>query len=97
MNIIWRSSYVFKCFYHNIRKQPPEVFLKKKMFWKISRNSQENTCDRASFLIKLQTNFIKKETLTQVFSFEFCEIFKNTFFTEHLPTTASVYHYICEK
>ena len=25
-------------------------------------------------------NFIKKETLTQVFSCEFCEIFKNTFF-----------------
>ena len=24
-------------------------------------------------------NFIKKETLTQVFSFEFCEISKNTF------------------
>ena len=29
-------------------------------------------------------NFIKKEAPTQVFSFEFCEIFKNTFFTEHL-------------
>ena len=34
-------------------------------------------------------NFIKKETLAQVFSCEFCEIFKNTFFTEHLRTTAS--------
>ena len=34
-------------------------------------------------------NFIKKETLTQVFSYEFCEIFKSTFFTEHLWTTAS--------
>ena len=29
-------------------------------------------------------NFIKKETLAQVFSCEFCEIFKNTFFTEQL-------------
>ena len=27
---------------------------------------------------------IKKETLAQVFSCNFCEIFKNTFFTEHL-------------
>ena len=35
-------------------------------------------------------NFIKKETLAQVFSFEFCEISKKTFFTEHLRTTASV-------
>ena len=29
-------------------------------------------------------NFIKKEILAQVFSGEFCEISKNTFFTEHL-------------
>ena len=34
-------------------------------------------------------NFIKKETLVQVFSCEFCEIFKNTYFEEHLRTTAS--------
>ena len=37
--------------------------------------------------------FIKKETLAQVFSCEFCEITKNTFFTEHLWTTASNYFY----
>ena len=36
-------------------------------------------------------NFIKKETLAKVFSWEFCEIFKDTFFTEHLWTTASEY------
>ena len=29
-------------------------------------------------------NFIKKETLAEVFSCEFCEISKNTSFTEHL-------------
>ena len=34
-------------------------------------------------------NFIKKETLAHVFSCEFCEISKNTFFTEHLWTTVS--------
>ena len=36
---------------------------------------------RSLFLIKLQTacNFIKKETLAKVFSYEFCEISKNTF------------------
>ena len=34
-------------------------------------------------------NFIKKETLAQVFSCEFCEISKNTFFIEHLRETAS--------
>ena len=34
---------------------------------------------------------LKKETLAQVFSCEFYEISKNTIFTEHLWTTASVY------
>ena len=34
-------------------------------------------------------NFIKKETLTQVFFYEFCEIIKNTFFEELLRATAS--------
>ena len=34
-------------------------------------------------------NFIRKETLVQVFSCEICEIFKNTFFTEHLRATSS--------
>ena len=29
------------------------------------------------------------QTLARVFSYEFCEIFKNTFFTEHFRTTAS--------
>ena len=53
----------------------------KNVFWEISQNSQENTCARVSFLIKLQAcNLIKKETVAQVFSFEFWEISKNTFF-----------------
>ena len=63
------------------------------MFLEISQHPQENTCTRVSFSIKLQAeayNFIKKETLAQVFSCEFCEISKNTFFTEHLWETASV-------
>ena len=34
-------------------------------------------------------NFIKKEALAQVFSCEFCEISKNTFFTEHLWAIAA--------
>ena len=34
-------------------------------------------------------DYIKNKTLAQVFSCEFCAIFKSTFFTEHLWTTAS--------
>ena len=33
------------------------------------------------------SNFYLKETLTQVFSREFCELFKNTYFVEDLRTT----------
>ena len=51
--------------------------LQENVFLEISQNSQEN-------------NFIKKETLALVFSCEFCEISKNTFFTEHLWATAAV-------
>ena len=46
------------------------VDLWEKVFLKISQYSQENTCARASFLIKLQVsvcNFINKKTLEQVF------------------------------
>ena len=35
----------------------------------------------------LRPVIIKKETLAQVFSCEFCEIFKNTFLTEHFRVT----------
>ena len=38
----------------------------------------------------LACNFIKKETLAQVLSCEFCKISKNTFFTEHVWVTASL-------
>ena len=50
----------------------------KKVFLEISQVSKENTCARVYFL-----------PLAQVFSWEFCEISKNSFFTEHLLATAS--------
>ena len=68
----------------------------KKVFLEISRNSQEDVCARASVLIKLQTWFaarfatlLKKEILAQVFSYEFCEISKNTFSYRTRPVAAS--------
>ena len=48
--------------------------------------AEKHLC-KSSFLIKLQAcNFIKKEN-----SCEFCEISKNTFFREHLRTSAFVF------
>ena len=61
-----------------VKKRPPKVFYKK-VFLKISQNSQENTCVGVSVLVKFRAsscNYIKKV--------------KNTFFTEHLQATASV-------
>ena len=59
----------------------------------VLRNLTEFTgkhlCQRL-FFNKVAVHFIKKEPLVQVFSCEFCEISKNTFFTEHLWTTASL-------
>ena len=54
----------------------------KKVFLEISQNSQESTCARVSFLITLLA--------WGLFSCEFYEISRNTFFTERLWTTASV-------
>ena len=65
----------------------------KKVFLEISQNSQENTCARVSFLKSCRPepcNFIKNETLAQVFSCEFCEISKNTFFHRTPLVAASV-------
>ena len=47
----------------------------KKMFLKISQNSQENTCPRDSLLIKLQARGSEEETLAYV-----VQTFKNTYF-----------------
>ena len=58
----------------------------KKLFLKISQNSQEETCARVSFLA---CNF-STETLAQVFSCKFCEFFKTPFSSEHLWKTASL-------
>ena len=67
--------------------------MQEKVFLKISQNSQENTCARVSFLIKLQVeacNFIKKRDPGKGDSCEFCEFSKNTFSYRTSPVTASV-------
>ena len=74
------------------QRQSPAMFYKKALL-DISQNSQENTCARASFLMKLQfpgCNFIKNDTLSQDLSCEFCKICKISFFTDHLWETASI-------
>ena len=89
----WQSVFL-KITYFHAQKQPPEVFLfyKKGVLRNFARFTEKHLC-QSLFLLKFirpqACNFIKKETLTQVFSCEFCEIFKNSLFTEHLQATAS--------
>ena len=91
-----RRLYLYTPFHKRSPSQAIEAVVQrcsvKKVLLKISQNSQENTCARASFLIKLQTetcNFIIIETLPQVFSCEFYEISKKTFSYRTFPVAAS--------
>ena len=58
----------------------------KKLFLETSQNSQEKNCARVSFL--------KKETLAQVFSCEFCEISENTFSYRTPPVGTSEHYFL---
>ena len=60
-----------------------EMFYEKKLFLKISQYSQES-CRHATVLKRHPTPI-------QVFPSEYCEIFKNTYFEEHLKTAASYF------
>ena len=54
-------------------------------------NFTEKTCTRVFFSVSLQIgspNFIKKYCRCSLY-YEFCKIFKSTFFIEHLQSTAS--------
>ena len=71
-----------------IQKQPTEVFYKKfvlKVFAKFTRKHLRQN-------LFLNKDKGLKETLAQVFSCEFCEIFNNSFLTELIRTTASVHY-----
>ena len=59
----------------------------KTVLLQILQNSQENTSTKGLFFNKvtgLGCNFVKKETLAQMFPCEFCKICKYTFLMEHL-------------
>ena len=73
----------------HFRRSRPRVFYKKDVLRNFAKCTGKHLCQRF-FLNKVAglrpkaCNFIKKKSLAQVFSCEFCEISKNTFFPEHL-------------
>ena len=71
------------------------MFCKKDVLWNFAEFIGKHLC-QSLFYNKVAALrpaiLLKKENLVQVFYCEFCEIFKNTFFTEHLPATAYVFY-----
>ena len=76
------------------QKQPPEVLYKKAVFKKL-QYSQVNTCVGLSFnnVAGLGVQLHYNEVPTQVFSCEYCKIFKNIYF-EDLRMAASKWKFI---
>ena len=62
--------------------------IKKDILKNFAKVAGKHFCQSLFFNKVAGLNFIKKETVAQVFSYEFCEIFKNSFFIEHLQKTA---------
>ena len=60
-------------------EEAPGGVLQEKVFSEISQNSQKNTCARVKFGGLTLATLLKKETLAQVFSCEFCKISKKFF------------------
>ena len=75
----------------SLQKQPPELLYKNVVLRNFAKLTGKQLRQRLSFnnVAGHACNFIKKESLAQVFFFKFCEISKNTCFIEHLGTTAS--------
>ena len=84
----------FKILTATIRSSHQRCSMKKGVFRNFTKFTGKHLCQSLFFNkvagLRPQTcNFIKKETLAQVFCCEFCENSKNTLFTEHLWTSAS--------
>ena len=70
-----------------LQTQPLEVFCKKSVLINFAKFTGKHLCQSLPFnkVAGLRpATLLKKETLAKVVSYEFREISKNTFFTEHL-------------
>ena len=68
--------------YQNERSSRSDVFCKKDVLKNFAKFTGKYLCQTLFFnkVAGGACNFIKKEALAQMFSYEFCEISKNTFF-----------------
>ena len=72
-----KNEYFFS--FHK-QKQSPEVFFKKGVLRNFAKFTGKHLCQKLFFNKESLFSFIKKETLAQVFSREFCEIYENNLF-----------------
>ena len=95
--LVIKTQYVNQIENHcNERSSRPDVFCEKGVLRNFAKFTGKHLC-QSLFINKVAggaCNFIKKETLTQVFSCEFCEISKNTLFYRTPLVTASVMIFI---
>ena len=73
------------------RSSHRRCFVRKNVLRNFPKFTWKHLCQSLS-LVKLKVsacNFIKRESLAQVFSCEFCKISKNSFFIKHFRATAS--------
>ena len=76
-------TWICRCNRKYSRSSSPEVFCNKSVLRNFEKFAWKHPCQNPFFnkVAGAACNFIKKETLAQVFSCEFCELFKNI---EHL-------------
>ena len=89
-----RSSSCFVFIYiikRNIRSSHRRCSVGKGLLRIFAKITGKHLCQSLLFLFFFASacNFIKKESLVQVFSCKFCKISKSTFFIEHLRANAS--------
>ena len=69
-------------------EEPPEVFCKKGVLRNLAKFTGKHLC-QSLFFNKVAGNFLKNETLAQLFSCEFSKIFENIFFSYRTPPVAT--------
>ena len=93
-NLLIRNilTYIHPYILHqDCQKQPTEVFYRKSVLTNLTKFPGKHLC-QGLFFNKVAVSaciFNKKGSLAQVFSCKYCKIFMNTYFIEHLWTTAS--------
>ena len=87
----------WKSYYSNVQKQSLEVFYKKRCSQKFRKFHGKTSVLESLFnkAAGLGLQLYQLETPTQMLSCKICEIYKNTFFEEHLRTAASQCYCVC--